>query len=58
MRRKKLRWLGIALLALSCGGCAAAGTAASGVGSLLQLALSLVAIALPFGLAYYLYDGS
>ena len=36
-------------------GCSALGPAVGGIGSLLQLVISLAAMALPFAAAYYFY---
>ena len=48
---RRLGGLGIASLT----GCAAIGPAVGGIGSLVQLALSLALMALPFAAAYYFY---
>ena len=45
--------LGVVLLLISGAGCASVGEAASGVGSLFNLAFYLALIALPFALGYY-----
>ena len=56
MKSIVLRLAGVALLPML-GGCQLFGVAGSAIGSLLSIAIYLVAIAAPILLSYYLYTG-
>ena len=56
MKSLALRLAGLMLLPML-GGCQLLGVAGSAVGSLLSIAIYLVAIAAPILLSYYLYTG-
>jgi hypothetical protein len=56
MKSTALRLVGLILLPML-GGCQLFGVAGSAIGSLLSIAIYLVAIAAPILLSYYLYTG-
>ena len=56
MKSTTLRLVGVMLLPML-GGCQLIGVAGSAIGSLLSIAIYLVAIAAPILLSYYLYTG-